>query len=198
MLLILLLLPIQAATMDFDIDQMRQGLSSEDSAVSGSALKSMKLFVTTLLEVCQAQRRLHTGRLALAVDGVQEGGSGGSRGVKQRSPTPTPAAGDTATPMVCRTLHGAYTHIMLLCQSNAKAVPRWSIFLLDECLRGLGVDTEYVQDTGTTIKFLGLLASLRLSYELLFSRCKSAVCSHRAIIFCTLGVGVEGDDGCKS
>lgn len=80
-----------------------QGLSNEDNAVSGAALKSMKLFVTTLLEICQAQRRLHTGRLALAVDGVQEGETNGMGGSKTRSPTPTPtqpATNDTATPMV--------------------------------------------------------------------------------------------------
>lgn len=50
-----------------------QGLSKEDTAISGAALKSMKLFVTTLLEICQAQRRLHTTRLAAAVDGAPDG-----------------------------------------------------------------------------------------------------------------------------
>lgn len=34
-----------------------------------AALKGMKIFITTLIEVCQAQRRLHTSRLAAQVDG---------------------------------------------------------------------------------------------------------------------------------
>ena len=51
------------------LDALVQELSHDDKSRSESALRGMKIFVTTLIELCQAQRRLHTQKLAAAVDG---------------------------------------------------------------------------------------------------------------------------------
>lgn len=71
-----------------------QVLAHEDKRRSGAALKCMKLFVTTLLEVAHAQRRLHMARLAAAVDGEGEPGKSpgpGDDAAKSPSPRPDPS-----------------------------------------------------------------------------------------------------------
>ena len=75
-----------------------QVLGDEDKRRSGAALKSMKTFVSTLLTVTHAQRRLHVDRLSAAVDGEVSGEVGGEEpSAQESSPDDGEPSATTAT-----------------------------------------------------------------------------------------------------